>query len=39
MATTESVQLQVSFDTHPTRYKHWKLAFDGEIATLSMDLQ
>jgi len=39
MATTESVQLQVSFDTHPSRYKHWKLTFDGEIATLSMDVQ
>ncbi|HVQ41156.1 MAG TPA: 2,3-epoxybenzoyl-CoA dihydrolase [Vicinamibacterales bacterium] len=39
MATTESVPLQVSFDTHPSRYKHWKLAFDGEIATLSMDVQ
>ena len=39
MATTESVPLQVSFDTHPSRYKHWKLAFDGEIATLGMDVQ
>jgi benzoyl-CoA-dihydrodiol lyase len=39
MATTESVPLQVSFDTHPSRYKHWKLTFDGEIATLSMDVQ
>jgi benzoyl-CoA-dihydrodiol lyase len=39
MATTESVQLQVSFETHPSRYKHWKLSFDGEIATLSMDVQ
>jgi benzoyl-CoA-dihydrodiol lyase len=39
MATTESVPLQVSFDTHPNRYKHWKLTFDGEVATLSMDVQ
>ena len=39
MATIESVPLQVSFDTHPSRYKHWKLAFDGDIATLSMDVQ
>ena len=39
MATTESVPLQVSFDTHPSRYKHWKLTFDGEIAALSMDVQ
>src|SRR6185436_8367857 len=29
----------VSFDTDPARYRHWKLAFDGPIATLSMDVQ
>ncbi|MSP48708.1 MAG: benzoyl-CoA-dihydrodiol lyase [Alphaproteobacteria bacterium] len=26
------------FDRHPSRYRHWKLAFDGPIATLSMDV-
>src|SRR5579871_3915705 len=29
----------VSFETGPDRYRHWKLAFDGPIATLSMDVQ
>src|SRR5687768_691987 len=29
----------VSFDTSPDRYRHWKLAFDGPVATLSMDVQ
>src|SRR4026209_605682 len=29
----------VTFDTHPDRYQHWKLAFDGAIATLSMDVR
>src|SRR5881409_4119469 len=29
----------ITFDTHPDRYKHWKLACDGPIATLSMDVQ
>jgi benzoyl-CoA-dihydrodiol lyase len=29
----------VSFETHPSSYRHWKLAFDGPIATLSMDVQ
>src|SRR5215510_2650100 len=29
----------ITFDTHPDRYKHWKLAFDGPVATLSMDVQ
>ena len=24
------------FETHPSRYKHWKLAVDGELATLVM---
>src|SRR5262245_66559781 len=28
----------VTYDTHPDRYVHWKLAFDGEVATLSMDV-
>jgi benzoyl-CoA-dihydrodiol lyase len=41
MATTESPSTSgpVSFETHPSRYRHWKLGFDGEIATLSMDVQ
>jgi benzoyl-CoA-dihydrodiol lyase len=29
----------VGFDTHPHRYRHWKLAFDGPVATLSMDVR
>jgi benzoyl-CoA-dihydrodiol lyase len=28
----------VDFDTHPSRYAHWKLAVDREVATLSMDV-
>ena len=28
-----------SFDTHPTRYRHWTLAVDGEIARLTMKVQ
>jgi benzoyl-CoA-dihydrodiol lyase len=28
----------VSFDAHPDRYAHWKLAFDGPIATLTLDI-
>jgi len=26
----------VSFQTHPDRYKHWRLSFEGEIARLTM---
>ncbi len=39
MATVTSPAPAVSFDTHPDRYQHWKLAFDGPIATLSMDVK
>ena len=28
-----------SFESHPSRYKHWKLNVDGEVATLVMDIQ
>src|SRR5437870_10328600 len=29
----------ITFETHPSRYRHWKLSFDGPVATLSMDVQ
>lgn len=29
---------RVDFRTHPSRYKHWKLSFEGPIATLAMDV-
>jgi benzoyl-CoA-dihydrodiol lyase len=28
----------IRFDTHPSRYKHWKLSYDGAIARLAMDV-
>ena len=27
----------ISFETHPDRYNHWKLGFDGPVATLTLD--
>lgn len=27
-----------SYQTDPSRYKHWKLSFDGPVATLTMDV-
>ena len=30
---------QVLFDTDPSRYVHWSLAVDGEIARLTLDIQ
>ena len=29
----------VDFRTDPDRYKHWRLTFDGEVATLTMDVR
>jgi benzoyl-CoA-dihydrodiol lyase len=29
----------VEFETSPDRYRHWRLTFDGPMATLSMDVQ
>src|SRR5213596_1833381 len=29
----------ITFDAHPDRYQHWKLSFDGPVATLSMDVR
>jgi benzoyl-CoA-dihydrodiol lyase len=29
----------INFQTSPEQYQHWKLSFDGAVATLSMDVQ
>jgi benzoyl-CoA-dihydrodiol lyase len=29
----------ISFETHPDRYRHWKLSIDAGVATLAMDVQ
>jgi benzoyl-CoA-dihydrodiol lyase len=29
----------ISFETSPEQYKHWKLTFDGPVATLAMDVK
>jgi benzoyl-CoA-dihydrodiol lyase len=29
----------ITFETRPDHYQHWKLTFDGPIATLSMDVR
>ncbi len=38
MAETTTPAPPVDFRTEPARYKHWKLAFDGPVATLTMDV-
>ena len=32
-------QPPVAFATHPDRYRHWQLSVDGEIATLSLEVE
>jgi benzoyl-CoA-dihydrodiol lyase len=39
MDTASNVQPRVGFETSPDRYRHWKLGFDGPVATLSMDVR
>jgi benzoyl-CoA-dihydrodiol lyase len=40
MATaTNTAPATITFETSPQKYRHWKLAFDGAVATLSMDVQ
>src|SRR5678816_3730361 len=34
----ETARMTVDFRTEPARYRHWKLALDGRVATLSMDV-
>jgi benzoyl-CoA-dihydrodiol lyase len=31
-------RVRIDFQTEPTRYRHWKLKVDGEVATLVMDV-
>jgi benzoyl-CoA-dihydrodiol lyase len=28
----------ITFEAHPSGYRHWKLSFDGPVATLAMDV-
>ena len=40
-AVSQDVQVTpelVDFQTEPSRYKHWRMSFDGPVATLTMDV-
>lgn len=39
MAETATLLERVVFQTHPSRYRHWKLSFQGDVATLAMNVQ
>jgi benzoyl-CoA-dihydrodiol lyase len=34
-----AVAAPIMFETDPDQYKHWKLSFEGAVATLSMDVR
>src|SRR3982074_483434 len=38
MNTEATTQARVGFQTYPARYRHWRLTFDGPVATLAMDV-
>jgi benzoyl-CoA-dihydrodiol lyase len=29
---------RIDYQTHPTRYRHWKMHFEGPVATLALDI-
>jgi benzoyl-CoA-dihydrodiol lyase len=35
----DGARVVVDFRTDPSRYRHWKLSFDGPVATLHMDVK
>jgi benzoyl-CoA-dihydrodiol lyase len=37
-AISQPMGAPVSFDTHPSRYRHWRLGVAGRVATLTMDI-
>ena len=37
MTATANASSQVDYQTSPAQYKHWKLSFDGAVATLKAD--
>src|SRR5471030_1133151 len=35
---SQPLDAPVNFDTHPSRYQHWRLSVAGRVATLTMDV-
>jgi benzoyl-CoA-dihydrodiol lyase len=38
VAASEETPQVITFESHPDRYRHWKLSFDGAVATLALDV-
>jgi benzoyl-CoA-dihydrodiol lyase len=39
MGTVQRETRIASFETHPSRYRHWQLTIAGDVATLAMNIQ
>ncbi|CAM3843619.1 2,3-epoxybenzoyl-CoA dihydrolase [Roseateles saccharophilus] len=37
LSPVQSIAPRVDYQTHPSRYRHWKLTFDGPVARLAAD--
>jgi benzoyl-CoA-dihydrodiol lyase len=37
LSTPNALASRVDYQTHPSQYRHWKLSFDGVVATLKAD--
>jgi benzoyl-CoA-dihydrodiol lyase len=35
---SQTVTAPVDYQTEPSKYKHWRVAYDGQVATLTMDV-
>ena len=38
MNDPEAPRQLITYDTHPDRYRHWRLSFAGPVATLHLDI-
>ncbi len=38
MTYPEAPPQTITYDTHPDQYKHWRLSFAGQVATLHLDI-
>ena len=36
---TPAASRPLDFERQPETYRHWRLSFDGSVATLAMDVQ
>ncbi|MGA9886638.1 MAG: hypothetical protein WBQ31_04015, partial [Candidatus Acidiferrales bacterium] len=35
---SQTIAVPVDYQTEPSKYKHWRVTYDGPVATLTMDV-